>query len=89
MNTKLLKRLENIEKIMIPKDADVIVFIEEAEEPGKYTIDERVYYGEKGHLKDTFNKWTIEAGNIEEAFETYTPPKGCKELIVFLHNIEE
>lgn len=89
MKQGILKRLENIEKRMIPKDVDAIVFIEEGKEPGTYTVLEHVYHGGERNMKDTSRAWELKAGSASEAASMYEPPEGCKEPIVFIYDFGE
>lgn len=89
MKQSILKRLADIEKRVIPKDVDALVFVEKGNESGTYTIQENVYHGGKNQLKDTVKKWTVSAHSAKEAAKLYVPPEGCKEPIIFIYDFGE
>lgn len=76
----ILKRLEKAEKRCIPKDLDCMVFIEDTEEKGVYTLKENIYTkkGCRSRIE------TIKANNAQEIADNYKPPEGCKEPLVFM-----
>ena len=89
IKAKLLKRLDEAEKKIKPSDIDVIVFIEETEEAGTYSVQQNIYHGREGHRKDSVETWTVKATSAKEVADSYTPPEGCKEHLIFMRDFGE
>ena len=82
IRAKLLRRLEEAEKRVIPKGIDVIVFIEETEEKGVYMVQQNIY----GSDSCNHDSWKIKASSTKEVAENYQQPAGCKEPLIFMHD---
>lgn len=86
LNVHLLKRLEEIEKRMVPKNIDVMVFIEESVVEGSYQVQQNVY---RGNGTVCIDKWNIKASSAQEVADQYQPPEGCKEPMIFMYDFGE
>lgn len=89
IKAKLLKRLEEAEKKIIPSDIDVMVFIEETEEAGTYRVQQNVYHGRESHKRDYIESWNVKASSAQEVADSYQPPEGCKEPLIFMYDFGE
>lgn len=84
---KVLCEVKDMERKLIPQGASVIVFVQESDTHGIYTITERIY--NMCNQKDELNVFEIQAGSLKEASDKYIPPEGCKEPLVFLFDYGE
>lgn len=89
ISAKLLRRLEEAEKRIVPSEIDVMVFIEETAEKGVYHVQENVYHGTKNHTRDYIKQWDVKASSAREVAENYEPPEGCKEPLIFMYDYGE
>lgn len=85
MKSSILKRLEAAEKKMIPKDVDVIVYIEETDRKGIFKLQESVYAGKS--YRQTIKE--VEGQSVHDVADEYEPPTGCREPIIFLMDLGE
>jgi hypothetical protein len=88
IKAKLLKRLEEAEKKILPGEIAAFVIIKPTDEKGVYSVSEAVYFGEGGHKEDYTGTWTVKAENLQEAADSYKPPEGCKEPLKFIINYD-
>ena len=86
IKARLLKRLEDAEKKIIPKKINVIVFIEETKEAGIYKVQQNLYYGADSIKKDSIDQWNVKASNAQEIADNYKAPNGCNEPLIFMYD---
>lgn len=89
IKANLLKRLEEAEKRIIPSNIDVVVFIEETEESGTYRVRQNVYHGRKSHNRDYIEIWNVKASSAQEVADSYQPPEGCENPLIFMYDFGE
>lgn len=82
MNRNVLKRLEKAEQEVIPKDLNVVVFIEESDTNGIFNLQENIYRKNRVDVR----KEKIKASNAQEIAANYVPPDGCKEPLIISYD---